>query len=84
MSINRKQANCSKYNVSISFLFLYLASAKITVNTLKRMQKYKFYFEMEGRNGEKMIFKKKKMVLLIGNRGQAKRKQGTSETRTAD
>jgi hypothetical protein len=30
-SINRKQANCNKYNVSISFLFLYLASAKITV-----------------------------------------------------
>ena len=28
----------------ISFLFLYLASAKIIVNTLKRMQKYKFYF----------------------------------------
>ncbi len=30
-SINRKQVNCNKYNVSISFLFLYLASAKITV-----------------------------------------------------
>jgi len=54
------------------------------VNTLKRMQKYKFYFEMEGRNGEKMIFKKKKMVLFIGNRGLVKRKQGTGETRTAD
>ena len=62
INIKRKQANCSKYNVSISFLFLYLASAKITVNTLIRMQKYKFYFEMEGRNGEKVIFKKKKMV----------------------
>ena len=44
ININRKQANCNKYNVSISFLFLYLASAKIIVNTLKRMQKYKFYF----------------------------------------
>jgi len=54
------------------------------VNTLKRMQKYKFYFEMEGRNGEKMIFKKKKMVLFIGNSRLAKRKQRTSETRTAD
>ena len=48
------------------------------------MQKYKFYFEMEGRNWEKVIFKKKKMVLLIGNRGQAKLVQGTSEIRTAD
>lgn len=53
MSINRKQANCSKYNVSISFLFLYLASAKIIVNTLKRMQKYKFYFEMRMGKGKK-------------------------------
>ena len=77
MSINRKQANCSKYNVSISFLFLYLASAKMIVNTLKRMQKYKFYFEMEGRNGEKVIFKKKK-------NGFINRKQGTGETETGD
>ena len=48
------------------------------------MQKYKFYFEMEGRNWKKVIFKKKKMVLFIGNKGQAKRKQGTGETRTGD
>jgi len=43
------------------------------------MQKYKFYFEMEGRNGEKVIFKKKKMVLFIGNSRLAKRKQQTSD-----
>ena len=48
------------------------------------MQKYKFYFEMEERNGEKVNKKTKKMVLLIGNSGQAKLVQRTSETRTAD
>ena len=77
MSINRKQANCSKYNVSISFLFLYLASAKMIVNTLKRMQKYKFYFEMEGRNGEKVNKRTKK-------NGFIDQEQQTGETRTAD
>lgn len=41
------------------------------------MQKYKFYFEMEGRNGEKVIFKKKK-------NGFIDRKQGTGETETGD
>ena len=41
------------------------------------MQKYKFYFEMEGRNGEKVIFKKKKNGFIY-------RKQGTGETETGD
>ena len=41
------------------------------------MQKYKFYFEMEGRNGKKVIFKKEKNGFIY--RGQL-----TSETRTAD
>lgn len=77
MSINRKQANCSKYNVSISFLFLYLASAKMIVITLKRMQKYKFYFETEGRNGEKVNKRTKKNGFIY-------REQGTGETETGD
>ena len=41
------------------------------------MQKYKFYFEMEGRNGEKVIFKKKKNGFIY-------REQGTGETQTGD
>ncbi len=41
------------------------------------MQKYNFYFEMEGRNGEKVNKRTKKKGFIY-------RKQQTGETRTAD
>jgi hypothetical protein len=43
------------------------------------MQKYNFYFEMEGRNGEKVNKRTKKMVLFIGNSRLAKLEQQTSD-----
>ena len=39
---------------------------------------------MEGRNGEKVNKRTKKMVLLIGNSKLVKEEQQTGETRTAD
>lgn len=41
------------------------------------MQKYKFYFEMEGKNGEKVNKRTKKNGFIY-------RGQQTSDTRTAD
>lgn len=46
--------------------------------------KVQILFGNEEGKRKKVIEKTKKMVLFIGNRGQAKRKQGTGETRTAD